>query len=106
MTTIYVSIGNTDGKLTHQEWSEYFRKVNDLLTESRAATAVYGVWHSLPATPYVNACWAVEIPAVNLEAAKDVLRTLARRYRQDSIAFATATTEFLSRDASQGSGHE
>lgn len=94
MTTVYVSIGNTDGKLSHAEWAEYHALATELLTAT-VTTAVYGAWHSLPATPYVNACWAVEVPLIHVVVLKGALRKLAARFRQDSIAWAEARTEFL-----------
>lgn len=94
--TAYVSIGNTDGKLSHAEWAEFYGLTRELLTEVGVTSAVFGAWHSLPATPYVNACWAVQIPAVHVESVKLALRALARKFRQDTIAFAVAETEFLS----------
>jgi len=93
--TAYVSIGNTDGKLSHAEWAEFHALTAELLTELGLNTAVFGAWHSLPATPYVNACWAVQIPAVHVDAVKDALARLAGKFRQDSIAFAVAETEFI-----------
>jgi hypothetical protein len=95
----YVSIGNSDGKLTHAEWAEFYTRADELLTKADATSAVYGVWHSLPATPYVNACWAVRIPAANVAAVCQALRKLAGEFRQDSVAFAVvAETRFLSPD--------
>ncbi len=94
--TAYVSIGNTDGKLSHAEWSNFYDFTSELLTDVGLTTQVFGAWHSLPATPYVNACWAVQIPAVHVDSVKGALRVLARKFRQDTIAFAVAETEFLS----------
>lgn len=94
MTAVYVSIGNSDGKLSHAEWAAFYRAADELLTET-VATQVYGRWHSLPATPYVNACWAVEIPDVHIEVFKGVLAELARAFRQESIAYLSGQTEFI-----------
>lgn len=94
--TAYVSIGNTDAKLSHAEWAEYVALVDELLTQVGVTSDVFGRWHSYPATPYVNACWAVAIPAVHVDAVKSVLMRLAAKFGQDSIAFAVAETEFLS----------
>lgn len=101
MTTVHVSIGNTDGKLTHAEWADYYRLADELLTEV-LTTQVYGRWHSLPATPYVNACWAVEIPDEHVDALKDALGRLAAKFRQDSIAWLDGQTEFIAPAALRG----
>ncbi len=99
MTTVHVSIGNTDGKLSHAEWAEFFALVDELLT-GHVDIEVFGRWHSLPATPYVNACWAVEIPDELADTVRIALGSLARGFRQDSIAWLAGHTEFI-----LGAGH-
>jgi hypothetical protein len=94
--TAYVSIRNTDGKLNHVEWVDFYNLVDEMLNIATGRAAmVFGKWHSLPLTPYVNACWAVLIPAHYVEAVKDELGKIAKMFRQDSIAFAVAETEFI-----------
>jgi hypothetical protein len=95
MTTVYVSIGNSDGNLSPTEWSAYCTRVGNLLTGSGFADAVHGVWFSPPASPYVNACWCVEIAPQYERDVKQNLRRLAAKFRQDSIVWAVAATEFL-----------
>jgi hypothetical protein len=88
VTTVYVGIGNTDGRLSHREWSEFCRWVAELLDpeETKLTTAVHGAWYSLPAQPYVNACWCVEVPhQAAADALRDALDVLRERYRQDSV---------------------
>lgn len=94
MTTVHVSIGNTDGKLSHAEWAEFYKLADELLTDT-VTVQVYGRWHSLPATPYVNACWAIGVPEDLLDPLKFVLGELARKFRQDSIAWLAGETEFI-----------
>lgn len=91
VSTAHISIGNTDGKLTQAEWAEFFHQVDVLV--NRCASAVYGIWHSLPVTPYVNACWAVEV--WHEEELRQGLAALAREFRQDSIALLMGETEFI-----------
>lgn len=93
MSTVHISIGNTDGKLTHAEWAGFGAAAHQLIVCS--AERVYGVWHSMPASPYVNACWAVEIDPAVEALLKDDLARLARKYRQDSIAWLSGETEFI-----------
>jgi len=94
MTTVHISIGNSDGKLSHTVWASYWESVDKLLRVD-AVTHVYGVWHSLPARQHVNACWAVEIQPEYVEVIKGELRRLARIFGQDSIAWLEGHTEFL-----------
>lgn len=98
-TTWHVAIGNSDDRLAQAEWSE-FRQRTDLLIrsliEDRGGT-IYGAWVSPSAEPFQNACWAFDAPAdVATEAAlRTGLRSLARDFRQDSIALNRSETRFL-----------
>lgn len=93
-TTVYISIGNSDGKLTEQEWLQYRDLTHELLTEIGVTAAVHGAWQSF-IPKYINACWCVEIAPEHETVLKDVLRELTRKFNQDSIAYAVAETEFL-----------
>lgn len=95
MITAYVSIGNSDDKLTQKEWAAFLLRTHLLLDD--AASVMHGSWYSGPGVEWQNACWCVEIPADRAEPVRDGLRLLAREFRQDSIAWAEAPrTEFLS----------
>lgn len=100
MITVYVSIGNTDGKLTHTEWAEFYALTAELLGTVEAGgvglvKTTLGAWHSLPATPYVNACWAIMLDQRDVEAVTRGLGALARRFRQDSIAWAEVDATYF-----------
>jgi hypothetical protein len=94
LRTVYVSIGNSDGKLSADEWQQYRDLAHELLTEVGVTAAVHGAWQSF-VPEYVNACWCIEIALEHEDAMKDTLRQLAAKFRQDSIAWAVAETEFL-----------
>jgi len=92
---VYVGIGNTDNKLTQQEWADFVREVESTMSYF----PLHGAWFSRPDAPWQNACWLAEIDdpkAKFVEGFKEHLRVLAERYNQDSIAWAEAETEFLS----------
>lgn len=92
--TVYVSIGNSDDKLTQKEWSEFYSNVDASVRDS--ATCVYGAWLSSPESRWQNACWCFEVLKVDEDALKSKLVEAAHNYRQDSIAWAEAPeTEFL-----------
>lgn len=93
MTTVYVSIGNSDDKLTQAEWSAFIGRTFAVV--ECVASRIYGSWHSAPESSYQNACTAFEVDENEVAALKAALRSLARVFRQDSIAWATAETEFL-----------
>lgn len=98
MTTVYVSIGNSDDKLTQAEWAEFVADVDRLMTGMPHADAqVHGRWLSEPSSQWQNACWCVELRTPEaLSLARAALRMAVRDYRQDSIAVAYVhRTEFL-----------
>ena len=96
---VYISIGNSDGKLTEDEWQQFRDLTHELLTDVLPETGgrVHGAWRSWQ-PDYVNACWCVEVPAEHEGIVKGILRDLAAKFRQDAIAYAVADTEFLRPD--------
>lgn len=96
MTTVYVSIGNSDDKLTQARWSIFVADVRRVI--QRHAAQLHGAWFSEPDAPWQNACWCFDAPAdaVDVEHMKYLLGDLAEAYEQDSIAWAECpVTEFI-----------
>jgi hypothetical protein len=92
--TAYVSIGNSDDKLTQAQWSEFHEIFVALIR--KAATQIFGDWLSASNAKWQNACVAFEINAEAAGRLKHALANLAAEFNQDSIAWAeTAGTEFL-----------
>ena len=90
---VYISIGNSDDRLTQSEWSKF---VLDMAAEVTSVGQVHGAWFSQPASPWQNACWCIEFPGdKEAAAAKAVASEIRKKYRQDSIAWAIAATEFV-----------
>lgn len=98
MTIVYVSIGNSDDKLSQAEWANFIRSVGHTL-RFLDDVHIHGYWLSSPESSYQNACWCVEFESDDLNAVqttREDLRALGRRFRQDSIAWAEVKeTEFL-----------
>lgn len=89
--TVYISIGNSDDKLTQSQWMYFSHWVDKTV---RGYGLIHGAWYSLPNSQYQNACWCLEL--TGSESQLRALLTGERdRYNQDSIAWAEATTEFL-----------
>lgn len=100
--TVYVSIGNSDDKLSQLDWCRYAEEVDRAV--SRAArfegVRVHGRWYSLPTEPWQDACWCLDFDAelVRLghpETLRASLARLAAAYRQDSISWAEATVQLV-----------
>ena len=92
--TVYVSIGNSDDKLTQAQWSEFHGIFAALIR--KAATQVFGDWLSASNARWQNACVAFEINAQATDRLKRALTDLAAEFNQDAIAWAETTgTQFL-----------
>ena len=90
---VYISIGNSDDKLTQVEWSQY---VIEMLTRVVSIGHKHGDWYSAPFSAYQNACWCVEFGNdADVAEAREVATEVRKKWRQDSIAWAEADTEFI-----------
>lgn len=80
---IYVSIGNSDDKLTQKEWRMFCRQFEEaVMLEART---IHGVWYSLPNSQFQNACITFEISDMRKGFLQEELRALAHKYKQDAI---------------------
>jgi hypothetical protein len=103
----FISIGNSDDKLTQSEWSNLCDQVNRLAHASTTRSKMHGAWFSLPNDEWQNACWCVEfdpnLPVVTrdgqqkplLQHVEDRLTEFAREFQQKSIFFAQAEPKFI-----------
>lgn len=92
---VYVSIGNSDDRLTQARWAEFYRETNLLL---RQYGHIHGQWVSEPASAWQNACWCLDMrnEADESLGLRNDLAHLAGEFDQDSIAWAEVKdTEFL-----------
>lgn len=98
MITVYISIGNSDDKLTQVEWSTFCRQVQSIVYLE--SYRMHGEWFSDPTAPYQNMCWCVDVAEPHITDLRSELKDLARRFKQDSIAWAEIKgTEFLSHES-------
>ena len=102
MKTITLQIGNSDNKLTQQEWSRFVRDVNQYLngTMCKYITIHFsGGSHSY--APWQNYCWVfqkinTDIEDYVLDTIKNQIAKFAKEeYKQDSIAWTEGVTEFV-----------
>lgn len=94
MITVYISIGNSDDKLTQIEYSQFWIAMAAQVIG--LASKTHGAWFSNPVGSYQNCCWCVEFPSEAVEkTAREEAAAIGRRFRQESIAWATAETDFL-----------
>ena len=91
--TVYISAGNSDDRLTQGEWASFVTGIRAILTVN--CERIYGYWLSPPDSPWQNMCIAVQVPDEGAETLKAALTELRVKYRQDSLAWAEAVTEFI-----------
>lgn len=91
---VYVSIGNSYGKLTQAEWSHFYIRIAAEVTSYAKTT--HGAWYSHPIARWQNACWCLEFDTdTDVKAAKQAATEIRREFGQDSVAWAVAETEFI-----------
>lgn len=91
---VYISIGNSDDKLTQIEWAQYIDEMRALVV---SGGHTHGAWFSVPDSPYQNACWCIEFAtAADAADARRAAIEIRARYRQDSVSWAVVTeAEFI-----------
>lgn len=90
---VYLSIGNSDNKLSQYDWARYIAQMRGQLGDLKK----HGEWFSAPDSVYQNVCWCVEVPEEKHKDLQEMLRFIAGGFRQDSIAWAEVNdTQFLS----------
>lgn len=80
MKHLVISVGNTDNKLTQQEWSKFLLDMNAALhVEGKihffGGSAVYDEWQ--------NAAWILETDS-NLTSVQEMIKLIRKKYRQES----------------------
>ena len=89
--TVYVTIGNSDDKLSQLEWSHFYRDTNEaMFTHS---SHQHGAWISPAISAFQNACWCIEIDSSMVYLLMDRLRYIGRQYKQNTIAWAEVPAE-------------
>lgn len=99
-TTVYISVGNSDDKLSQGEWAQFVDEVDRAVSGAAKyeGNRIHGRWYSLPNEPWQNACWCIEFHPDLAQSQRDLrqgLGMIARWHRQDAIAWAVAETEFI-----------
>lgn len=86
---VYISVGNSDDKLTQHEWSIMVKRTDDAVRD--AASAVHGFWLSSGDSRWQNACWCIELNPEHEALNARLRRTLAwiaHTHHQDTISWA------------------
>lgn len=82
---LVVIIGNSDNKLTQQEWSEFVYKLKELVDRYSIQTYFFGAPGNYD--PWQNVAWSFKIRISRIDAFKSALVFLREKYKQESVAF-------------------
>lgn len=92
---MYVTIGNTDGKLSQNEWCHLIVYVEGAIAKN--VWMLHGKWFTETSWMRQSACWGFEIFTDDGSVAKlqGALRSLAKSFHQDQIVWAPAEAQML-----------
>ena len=93
MKTVTICIGNSDNKLTQQEWSNFIERVYVVMCDRSVAVHFSGF--SAGDSPWQNVCWVAEVAKEDIEPLRAELKNVRERFKQDSVAFTAGETEFI-----------
>lgn len=91
--TICIQIGNTDNKLTQQEWADFVRQIDAILDAYETARHFFG--GSPTYARWQNVCWVCEIASGQFDDLIQDIRIHREFYRQDSVCVLAGDAEFV-----------
>lgn len=94
MKTVCIQIGNSDNKLTQEDWASFVEQTSEAIRLSSWECHFNG--SSDTRSKWQNACWVVNIQDEYVFSLKQELRSIAHAFKQDSVAFMIGDVEFLS----------
>lgn len=90
----YITIGNSDDKLSQSEWSQFCKDLEFIAAGVERTR--WGTWYSAPDAPWQNMCVCISMHVDYLGALRGNLASIAKKWRQDTIALAlVAETELV-----------
>lgn len=93
MTHVVVSIGNTDNKLTQQEWAEFVEAFRMVI--ARYQDRVYFFGGPSNWSPWQNVACLVEIAPIDVGDFKLDLVEVRKKFKQDSVYVMTGDGRYL-----------
>ena len=91
--TVYISVGNSDDRLTQRRWAEFAWNIH---SELEGRGQLHGEWYSAPDSEYQNACWCIELPdGFMATTVRALIACIARQFGQQAVAWAVARTDFI-----------
>lgn len=95
--TVTIQIGNSDNKLTQEEWALFVATVQDVVTSKvkYAGATVHFFGTSAGHERWQNAAWVVEVAEEGEPSLKKSVAVAGKLFLQDSVAWTVGRTEFV-----------
>lgn len=93
MITLCVSIGNSDNKLTQQEWAQFVKAIGELLKSYETMRFFFGGSENY--APWQNVCWLCQVNDLQLSEIKNGIRNIREIYGQESAYVLWGAGEFV-----------
>lgn len=93
MKTVTILIGNSDNKLTQDEWSSYVQECQENIAIYSEEIFFFGAPPNY--SPWQNACWCIGLEDVSLRHLTKILTKIRKDFKQDSIAITIGKTTFI-----------
>jgi hypothetical protein len=93
MKTVSIQIGNSDDKLSQNEWHKFVKKMKDIISEYAISVHFFGC--SEGCRPWQNAAWVVDVEEPFILELKQEIAAEREYYKQDSVAVGVFDTEFV-----------
>lgn len=94
MNTLIIQIGNSDNKLSQDQWCLFIIDIDTIL--NKIGYNIHFRGFSNPDAPYQNGCWVMDDSAdpEHARLLKKSLELCRKKYNQHSIAVTRGTTTF------------
>lgn len=93
MTTICISIGNSDNKLTQTEWAAFILDLDGVIKKYEARRHFFG--GSVTWVTWQNVMWCCELPADSVDEIKRAISLVRIHYGQDAAFILHGSGEFV-----------
>ena len=90
---ISIQAGNSDNKLTQQEWAEFIVELGSLVRAY--ATALHFFGGSETYARWQNVCWVAEIPSGCFDELVSDIVQIRKLHRQDSVCILAGEALFV-----------
>lgn len=94
MNTVIIQIGNTDNKLTQQEWAKFCDEIHWIILDSNVMIHFSGGPPNC--APFQNYCWVIEIDrCFDTKELEENISYVRAKYKQDNVAITYGETKFI-----------